>query len=363
MPDSLTASSGRSLTASGRKRLTASRRTSPLPAEEPRVSATSRPSDLRRAVTSWISDGKAQGWSPRTVEDRLKSMERFCWWMEHEASLELTLGSLTPHVVREFLTYAREPRPGGRYGSPRRTASREARPATVNAYFRILRAFTNWCLAEELLTDKPLKNVKAPRVPVDEIQPLNSEQVQALIDASRRMEAPERNAALIFLLVDTGLRISEAIGLRIGDVDRGNGSLTVIGKGNKKRTVYMATTARRALWRYLEAERRLAGPEDPLFVSVGGNQSGGGLGYSGCYEVVRNAGKLAGLPKELRSSPHTLRHTFAVSFLRAGGNLFELQRLMGHTDLTVLRRYVTLAEADLVQAHRAASPADRMKLK
>lgn len=67
--------------------------------------------------------------------------------------------------------------------------------------------------------------------------------------------------------------------------------------------------------------------------------------------------------KGVRCSPHTLRHTFAVNFLRGGGNLFELQQLMGHTDLTVLRRYVALAEADLAQAHWAASPADRMKLK
>jgi len=58
-----------------------------------------------------------------------------------------------------------------------------------------------------------------------------------------------------------------------------------------------------------------------------------------------------------------LGHTFAVNFLRAGGNLFELQQLMGHTDLTVLRRYVALAEADLAQAHRNTSPADRMRLR
>lgn len=65
----------------------------------------------------------------------------------------------------------------------------------------------------------------------------------------------------------------------------------------------------------------------------------------------------------VRCSPDTQRHTFAVNFLRGGGNLFELQQLMGHTDLTVLRRYMALAEADLAEAHRAASPADRMRLR
>jgi site-specific recombinase XerD len=78
--------------------------------------------------------------------------------------------------------------------------------------------------------------------------------------------------------------------------------------------------------------------------------------------IVAKAGKAANI-NGVRCSPHTLRHTFAVNFLRGGGNLFELQQLMGHADLTVLRRYVALAEADLAQAHRNASPADRMRLK
>src|SRR5687768_16120118 len=78
--------------------------------------------------------------------------------------------------------------------------------------------------------------------------------------------------------------------------------------------------------------------------------------------MMRKLGRAAGI-QGVRVSPHTARHTFAVNFLRGGGNLFELQALMGHSDLTILRRYVALAENDLAQAHRQASPADRMKLR
>lgn len=232
----------------------------------------------------------------------------------------------------------------------------------MHAYFRMLRAFTNFCLAEGLLQETPLKNVKAPRVPNDQIQPLVPEQVQALVDAARRTRAPERDVAVILLLVDSGMRCSELMGLTMADVDRGSGELTVVGKGNKKRTVDMGVACRRALWRYLEAERREALKDEPLFVSVGGKKSGTALTNSGVHRIVANAGDAGGV-KGVRCSPHTLRHTFAVNFLRGGGNLFELQQLMGHADLTVLRRYVALAEADLAQAHRNASPADRMKLK
>lgn len=310
----------------------------------------------------WLGDGKAQGWSPKTLQDREETMERFCWWLEHEEELTPTLAALEPATIRSFLAYARDPNPQGRFGSTRASAKREARPATVNAYYRILRAFMNFCLAEGLLDETPLKNVKAPRVPTDQIQPLDAEQVQALVDAARRTKAPERDVAVILMLVDTGMRASELMGLKMTDVDRGTGELTVVGKGNKKRTVFMGVACRRALWRYMETERVEALPDEPLFVSVGGHKSGTGFTNTGVHMIVAKAGKAAGV-KGVRCSPHTLRHTFAVNFLRGGGNLFELQQLMGHTDLTVLRRYVALAEADLAQAHRNASPADRMRLR
>jgi integrase len=102
--------------------------------------------DLRRAVHHWLADGKAQGWSGRTLTDRLQAMERFCWWLENEAEAQASLAALTPATIRAFLAYAREPRPEGRYGSDKPSAKRKARPATVNGYFRTLRAFSNFCL-------------------------------------------------------------------------------------------------------------------------------------------------------------------------------------------------------------------------
>jgi site-specific recombinase XerD len=320
------------------------------------------PSDLKRAITTWLADGKAQGWSQRTVNDRQQTMERFCWWLENEEEAPLTLDSLTLARIRAFLAYAREPRPEGRYGSDKPQARGEARPATVNAYFRMLRAFSNFCLAEGLLRETPLKNVKAPKIPKDQVQPLAAEQVQSLLDAARRGSAPERNAAMIFVFVDSGLRASELSGLTVGAVDRGTGELVVTGKGNKQRRVRIETAARRALWRYLEAERRGALAEEPLFTSIGGTRSGSGFTPRGIHDVVSRIGAAAGITG-VRVSPHTLRHTFALNFLRAGGNLLELQTLMGHEDLTVLQRYVALAEADVTEAHRKASPAAWMKLK
>jgi site-specific recombinase XerD len=313
-------------------------------------------------VALWISDGRTT-WSARTIRDREEAMERVCWFLENEEECPATLEALTPERLRRFLAYAREPNRAGRYGSQKRPrACTEARPATVETYYRRLRTFLNFCLAEGLIHESPLRNVRRPKVPFEQIRPLTEAQIQALLDGARRGRHPERDVALIILLVDTGLRAGELCSLTVGDVDRGTGDLTVLGKGNKRRIVFMGTAARRAVWRYIEAYRREAAQDKPLFVSVGGHTSGAALTIYGVHQIVAKAGKAAGVA-DVRCSPHTLRHTFAVSFLRGGGNLFELQQLMGHTDLTVLRRYVALAQTDLAEAHRAASPADRMKLK
>jgi integrase/recombinase XerD len=324
---------------------------------------TGRSFDLRRAVSLWLSDGKSQGWSRRTLADRQGAMDRFIWWLENEEECAATLDALDPIRIRSFLAYAREPRQAGRYGAAdRQSAQREARPSTVHAYYRQIRALVNFCIAEGLLSESPLRNVKAPRVPTDQVQPLNEEQVQDLLDAARRGRTPERDVAIIIVLVDTGLRVSELCQLTVGDVDRGAGELVVTGKGNKRRRVYVGTAARRALWRYIEADRRGAEAGESLFVSVGGHKIGAALTIYGVHQVVARAGRAAKI-EEVRCSPHSLRHTFAINFLRGEGNLFELQQLMGHQGLHVLRRYVALAQVDLREAHRAASPADRMKLR
>ena len=320
------------------------------------------PLDLCRAVDRWLSDGRAQGWSTRTLNDHRQNLARFAWWLEHEEEVVPTLAALDPSRVHAFLGYLRQPHREGRFGSGHPGAKRAARPSSVATYYRDLRAFTNFCRAEGLLEADPLKNVKAPRVPNDQIVPLEKEQIQALLDAARRGRAPERDVALILLLLDTGMRVSELCGLTVGDVDRRTGELTVVGKENKKRRVYMGQSARRALWRYLETDRRMAATDEPLFVSYGGLQSGGGLQRSGVGRVISNMGTTAGVGG-VRVSPHSLRHTFAINFLRGGGSVLEPQALLGHQELSMVRKYVMYAEADLAQAHRAASPADRMKLR
>jgi site-specific recombinase XerD len=315
---------------------------------------------LSRCVDFWIADGQAAGWSPRTIASRRDMLGKFSWWLNQE-EIPDRLEAITPENIRFFLAYLRADISGSRWGGEAANAARPARPSTVDTYYRCLRAFSNFVVREGVLDESPMAKLRPPRVPKDQIQPFAQEQAQDLVDAAKRSDQPHRNTALVLVLLDTGLRVGELCKLTIGDVDPETKALMVMGKGGKRRTVYLSAAVRRVLWKYVEHERRMAGDDEPLFSAIKGRRSDAALTPSGICKLFHRLGRAAGI-RDVRCSPHTARHYFAVTMLRNGANLFELQQLMGHEDLTVLRRYVMLAQADLAQVHRKASPAARLKV-
>jgi integrase/recombinase XerC len=220
-------------------------------------------------------------------------------------------------------------------------------PESIAGYVRGLKAFGNWCAAEELGTAPGFRALRRPKVPRRLIAPFSDAELRSLLAL-----ADERERALALVLLDTGLRLSELASLSVGDV-RPDGTLHVMGKGAKERIVPIGATARRALVRYL-ATRRGVGRADPLF----GSKQHRGLSPRGIQLAIARLGARAGVGT--RCSPHTFRHTFARGYLVNGGDVFSLQQILGHATLDMVRRYVTLSEADLVARHRAASPADRL---
>ena len=150
-----------------------------------------------------------------------------------------------------------------------------------------------------------------------------------------------------------GLRASEFVALNNGDVDIGTGKVVVRhGKGNKTRVVFLGAKARRSLLRYLR-QKTTHNPADPLWVGRAGER----LMYAGLRQILRRKAAAAGVPCP---SPHGFRRSFALFSLRSGMNVYALQKLMGHSDLTVLQRYLSQTEGDLQAAHAQASPVDRM---
>jgi len=171
-----------------------------------------------------------------------------------------------------------------------------------------------------------------------------------------------RDYCFLLLLLDTGMRLSEALGLRLADVDLDGATVTVLGKGNKERRLGLSPRLLADLKPYLRkraAALTALGLPDARWVFP--NDVGGRLSAKAIQQRLRLYGQTAGIDG-VRVSPHTLRHTYAVSFVRSGGDPFTLQKVLGHTSLETTRRYVELADDDVLRRQRELTPLATMNL-
>jgi integrase/recombinase XerC/integrase/recombinase XerD len=230
----------------------------------------------------------------------------------------------------------------------------------VLTYYARLKTFFAYLVKNDCLDVSPLASLERPVCREDEIQPFSRTDLNALLHAASQSYEARRNKAILLFLLDTGLRASELCRLRMEDVDPVSRNVCVLGKGNKRRTVCIGDEATRALLAYLnECDHR---PEEVLFFSWDKTDCRDPLSRSGLLQLIHRLGKAAGI-KGVRCSPHTMRHTFAVEYLRNQGDNFSLQKFLGHTSLEMCRRYLALAQADLEAKHRLYSPADNLRKK
>lgn len=285
---------------------------------------------------------RAEGRSPRTIEWYGMFLREFRRFVARDGRPP-RLHDLSAPMARRWLVAKRS--------SPTPPAA-----ASLAGRARSLRAFATWVQTEFDLDHHPLLGFKTPRVPRTLIHSLRDSEVRALLDAAGRGPSSDRDTAVLLVLLDSGIRLSELVGLRVGSVDFESGHCTVMGKGAKERRVPLGRAARRALRRALLGRGKLAANE-ALFIA----ERGEALTGSGVQKIVRRAAQRAGL--QIRCSPHVLRHTFARSFLANGGDVFSLQRILGHSpaSLDVTQRYVELLDDDLREVHRRASPMDALR--
>ncbi len=176
-----------------------------------------------------------------------------------------------------------------------------------------------------------------------------------------RRPTANRDQAILLTLLDSGIRASEFSALRVDDFEAKRGKLEIRhgveggAKGGKGRVVYLGKTARHAVWRYLAEREDGEEPNAPLFTVRRGRAFNPGT----LRHLIKNTAARAGVKK---AYPHKFRHTFAITYLRSGGDVFTLQSLLGHGSLDMVRHYARIAQVDIEQAHRKASPVDNWRL-
>jgi site-specific recombinase XerD len=165
-----------------------------------------------------------------------------------------------------------------------------------------------------------------------------------------------RNKAIILMFLDTGLRASELANIKLDEIDSERGWIKVKGKGAKERVVRIGATVQKALWRYLVYREKNKCEE--LWLT----EEGKPMKVAGIQIMLMRLKERAGVTA--KGNCHRFRHTFALNFLRKDRNPFNLQYLLGHSDLRMVKHYVsTLGMEDALKAHESASPADLLNIR
>ncbi|HSR06507.1 MAG TPA: tyrosine-type recombinase/integrase [Bryobacteraceae bacterium] len=217
-------------------------------------------------------------------------------------------------------------------------------PITINSYLRCINAYLRWLHEEH--QHAPLR---IPRLKEEQkvLATLTPDHIKRLLQFSCKGRNLKRAHTLTLLLLDTGLRFAEALSLTWDRVDLDNLVLKVLGKGGKHRVVPISLECRKVLYRWKQQQRE----SDLVFPTRSGIVSS----QRNVGRDVRLLGQRVGITG-VRFSPHTFRHTFAVSYLRAGGNVLYLQRILGHSSLEMTNRYTrSLGIDDLSAVHSKLS--------
>jgi integrase/recombinase XerD len=210
-------------------------------------------------------------------------------------------------------------------------------PRSVARWIVAVKGFFAYMLEEGVLTRDPAAHLESPRIWRALPKVLSFAEVEALLAAPSRNEPRGlRDAAMMEVLYATGLRVSELLRLRLGDLHLDAGYLRCWGKGSKERVVPLGSEADATLQAYLANSRpELLGKKrtDYLFV----NQRGGAISRQGFWKIVKRYGRQAGIRTPL--SPHVVRHSFATHLLENGADLRAVQIMLGHADISTTQIY------------------------
>jgi integrase/recombinase XerD len=316
---------------------------------------------LERAIGDYLLDHQGGNRSPKTIEWHRTALGFLQAFLAQQRQKTL-VGEIDAADLTAWFVHMRTmPGAHGKCRSER----------TVQTYARSVRAFFHWLVRMRLVEDNPCDRVSFPRVGKPMIKTITPEEFERLLLACTppnetglmAARAAARNRAILWVLYDSGIRVSELCGLRVGDFDRKQGILTVKGKGSKERRIALGSNCQRHLLYYLDQYRpdqeelaEWGSPdEDHLFLS----ETRLPLTKNGMTQLFARLKKRSGITGK-RISPHIFRHTFAINYLKLGRDPFSLQELLGHEDMSTVKLYMHMNDEDIQEQKRKFSPGDHL---
>jgi integrase/recombinase XerC len=322
---------------------------------------------MKKTLASWIE--KYLGYlryqrnaSPHTLRNYASDLQQFLYYLtttpEGEQRPAPELDQIDNLTIREFL--------GVLYQKTNKRSSVARKLATI-------RSFMKYLSVQGAIPTNPAKNVASPKQEKHLPEFMTADTVVALIEAPDiKTERGKRDRAILELLYASGLRVSELVGLNLGDIALGEGLLRVVGKGRKERIVPFGGRAAEALQAYLQVrrERIRLRKTDKLQSKIVAQPSRTGeavfLSYRGKRLTGRSVGHIVDhhigqLAERLKVHPHILRHTFATHMLNAGADLRAIQELLGHESLSTTQRYTHVSMEQMIRVYESCHPRAKYK--
>ncbi len=288
----------------------------------------------------WMTSER--GRSRNTVQAYRRDLRAYHRWLAERGFTPLTVGH---EALTDFV-------------ADRRTS--RAASSSIARQIAAIRMLQRYLATEQLRPDDPTARLDGVRVPSGIPKPLSESQVTSLLDAVAGTDPlARRDRALLELLYATGARISEIVGLSMGDIDFDETLVRLSGKGGKERIVPYGSTAALAIdeWFSPAGRARLVperwnrrGDAEAVFL----NQRGGRLSRQGAWLAIKKYGERAGITDHL--SPHVLRHSCATHLLDHGADLRIVQEMLGHASISTTQVYTRVSQERLWEVYLAAHP-------
>jgi integrase/recombinase XerD len=276
----------------------------------------------------------SEGLAPRTIEEY---QIHFQWLLDYLGQ-DLSRGEMTLEVFREWVDFMLN--------------DKGLQPTTVNIRVRTMRAFLRWCYLEKLIDTpihercKPLKTVE------DTIEALTVSEIKTLLNSfDESTFVGFRDKVMVMVLLDSMVRISELLGMKRSNVDYKAGVIKLEAmntKTRKAREVPLSSKTMKLLKDYIIESEDFG--EELLFLTYDGRGMVSNTWRTRLHEVAH----LAGIMKAVR--PHDMRHTGALLYIMNGGDPFSLQKILGHSDMSMTRKYIQMTNIDVKRQHNSFSP-------
>jgi integrase/recombinase XerC len=300
--------------------------------------------------------------SPNTIREYRRDVSQFMQFLTPPGEKTMPLAHVDHRVIREFVGWSYD---------------QKLEKSSVARKLAALRTFFKFCVREGVVKQNPARLVSTPKLPKRVPRVITAEEMNGFLDnilggspaaakdkgpARQRSEQDDakvmlkRDRAILELLYASGLRVSELVGLDLGDIDRAGQMLRVLGKGRKERVVPFGSSAQAALEAYWPVRDEIlnrpgaASELQAVFL----NHYGDRLGARSVRSIVKKYSRLADVNWDLH--PHSLRHAFATHLLADGADLRAIQELLGHVSLSTTQRYTQASIQQLMNVYDKAHP-------